>query len=233
MSQLTKSILFFSKTERQGLIALSVLIIIILWIPLLLAYLFPPDPASLEAFAVRTKLYLASKPVQGSHYYSGEGYHAGQGGTRKYGSSRQNGGSGQYAATTVAVIAINSADSAMVAGLPGISPSLAGRVLRFRNRLGGFVDSRQYGEVWGCSERARNSLQAHTRIDTSLVKRINLNSCDFKELMRHPYGGYELAKAICRFRDKFGKLSSREELRQANIIADSSYRKLYPYLKTD
>jgi len=97
---------------------------------------------------------------------------------------------------------VNSADSIAWCELPGIGPSFAKRILKYRNLLGGFARLDQLKEVYGLDEERFQKIQPFLLINTDSIRKINVNTAEFKTMVRHPYIGYELTKEICNKRRK-------------------------------
>jgi len=127
-------------------------------------------------------------------------------------------------------IEINSADSLALLDLPGIGPSFAKRILKYRQMLGGYACLEQLKEVYGMDSVRYNGFIKQIRIDTSHIRKLDVNKATFKELLAHPYLDYEQVKAIARFRDKKGTLTSPGELWAAGVLADSLRSRLSHYL---
>ena len=127
-------------------------------------------------------------------------------------------------------IELNRADSAMLSSIQALRPYMVSRILKYRNRLGGFFQISQLSEVYGMNEGNLKEISVVLTIDTTAVRKLNINTCDFKEIMKHPYGGYVTAKAICKFREKYGLIRAIGELRQSAVIPDSCFWKIAPYL---
>jgi len=128
------------------------------------------------------------------------------------------------------IIEINSADSLVLDELPGIGPAFARRIIKYRVMLGGFVYPEQLKEVYGMDSTRLNGFIKLIRIDTSGIRKMDINKATFKELLAHPYLEYEQVKAIVRFRDKKGLLGSPGELWAAGVLADSLWNCLSHYL---
>lgn len=128
------------------------------------------------------------------------------------------------------LIEINSADSLDLDELPGIGPAFARRIIRYREMLGGFAYPAQLKEVYGMDSARLSGFIKLVRIDTSGIRKLDVNKATFKELLAHPYLEYEQVKAIARFRDKKGRLESPGELWAAGILADSLRGCLSHYL---
>lgn len=125
---------------------------------------------------------------------------------------------------------INRADSAALLPLPGIGPVFAGRIIKYRELLGGFVSVDQLLEVYGMSEETLDLIGEMISIDASAIRKIRLDSATFRELLRHPYLEFEDVKAILDFRDFSGGIGSSRELLDNSILHDSVLQRVLPYL---
>jgi DNA uptake protein ComE-like DNA-binding protein len=128
-------------------------------------------------------------------------------------------------------ININRADSAQLLPLPGIGPVFAGRIIRFRDLLGGYVRVEQLGEVYGLQEETLDLIRDQIIIDTVNIRKIFIDSASFSELLRHPYLDLDQVKSLVEYRDFKKDISSLEELRENFILEDSTLNRISPYLK--
>ena len=85
-------------------------------------------------------------------------------------------------------ININNIDSASLDELPGIGPSTARRILKFREKLGGFYSASQLIEIPKIDTTLAEVMSARITIDKSKLIPIN-EKVDFKQLYKHPYIG--------------------------------------------
>ncbi len=107
------------------------------------------------------------------------------------------------------------------------------RIIKFRNKLGGFISKYQFNEIYGLKKTHLSELNSKSYILKKFTPlKINLNKDKFKVMLRHPYLSYEEVIAILNFRIKKGYFSSVEELLKNNLINKSKYKKLKPYLQT-
>ncbi|GAB4092449.1 ComEA family DNA-binding protein [Flaviaesturariibacter terrae] len=134
-----------------------------------------------------------------------------------------------------APISINEADSAAWEALPGIGAKLAGRIVRYRERLGGFGSVEQVGETWGVPDSTFQKIKPLLKADGGAagVRKLNLNSASKDELKNHPYIRWKYANAIVEYRERHGKFGSVEELRRLLILPDSTLKRLLPYLSVE
>jgi len=120
-------------------------------------------------------------------------------------------GSGKSANTIVLekdlpLLEINRADSLDLLDLPGIGPYYASRIVRYRDRTGGFISKEQLKEISGIDEERYSMFEARVYADTSLIYKADLNFITTEELSSNPYIGSYLARAIVRFREQSGTI---------------------------
>jgi competence protein ComEA len=129
------------------------------------------------------------------------------------------------------LIELNSADSASLLALTGIGPSFAGRIIKYRNRLGGFCKKEQLFEITGMDSLRYNQFSSQVSVDTVLIKKIDLNTVAFKEMMRHPYFEYYLVKAIFNKKDELKSFDSVGQIRFLPVMYEELFDKISPYLE--
>ncbi|HEY1054511.1 MAG TPA: helix-hairpin-helix domain-containing protein [Emticicia sp.] len=130
----------------------------------------------------------------------------------------------------VIVVEVNSADSALLETLKGIGPAFASRIIKYRNRLGGFYNKLQLREVYGIDSVKYEELKDQVQVDASLIRKININTADFDALKRHPYLRYSQINAIIQYRKQHGNYNSINDVKKINIINEENFRKIEPYL---
>ncbi len=119
------------------------------------------------------------------------------------------------------VLEINSADSISLVKLYRIGPTLASKIIAYRQKLGGFLSLNQLTEIYGFDEDILYDLQDKITVDTSKAKRINLNTITEDELKNHPYFKYKLARVITNYRNQHGNYKDFTDLLKIKIINDS------------
>lgn len=127
-------------------------------------------------------------------------------------------------------IELNATDSLALQRLPGIGPVYASRIVRFRDRLGGFHDVSQLLDVYGMDTMRFNGLKSFVYVDSNHVKKIGINSADYEQLKDHPFINPKLANAIVQYRKQHGPYRSLSDLWQIAIMDDVIFRKIVPYL---
>lgn len=127
------------------------------------------------------------------------------------------------------IIELNSADSVDLEELPGIGFTLAGRIIKYRDRLGGFYDKKQLLEVWGLKEEFYLKFEKKLKVDTILIKKIHFTSED-SFWFKHPYIEKKSIRIIKNYLKQHGKISDWEELKKVSLMQDTTMQKLYPYI---
>ncbi len=126
---------------------------------------------------------------------------------------------------------LNLADSIGLILVKGIGPVFASRILRYRERIGGYISKSQLLEVYGIDSSAFVGIIGQVSIDTSVfqIHKIKINSVDFNTLLRNPYLDYEQVKAILNFRKQHSGIRKKNFLEFPFLSERMKYR-LLPYL---
>ncbi len=128
-------------------------------------------------------------------------------------------------------INLNDSDTSNWQKIRGIGPVLSKRIIKYRNRLGGFKNVRQVKEVYGISDSLFETMYPLIIIDSLKLKQMNVNTASAKDLMNHPYIGRLESNAIVKYRDMHGEFEKLEELKNIHILSDSLFNKIQAYLK--
>lgn len=127
-------------------------------------------------------------------------------------------------------VELNSADTMTLQLLHGIGPAYARRIVKYRERLGGFVADSQLLEVYGFTPELLEHIRPYLEVDTSGRRRIAINRAGLKELARHPYVEYYQARDIVNLRSQGVVFKTETDLRAVPSMADSTLRRVLPYV---
>lgn len=131
---------------------------------------------------------------------------------------------------SVVVVDINAADSVQLETIRGIGPAFASRIIKYRNRLGGFYSKEQLREVYGIDSLKYEGLKNQVKVENSMVHKININTAVFNDLKRHPYLTYKQMNAIIQYRSQHGQYKSISDLKKITILNEEIIRKIEPYI---
>jgi ribosomal protein S13 len=129
-------------------------------------------------------------------------------------------------------IELNTADSVALESLPGIGPSFARRIIKYRELLGGFHSLNQLTEVYGVSPELAGKVNKHLNIDTLMIKKLHINTDDFKKVNASPYISFDQTKLIFKLRTR-QKIMGFDQLIKNKIFSDEEIIRLRPYLSFD
>lgn len=214
--------------EQRAMILLSLLLIISLGIRITVQMLPGCEPAGMEQFLEESRKIMADMARADSLAAISQDSIAT---VRRntYHSSRRK--SYHRPPMPASPINLNTVDSAGLLPLPGIGPVFAGRIIKYRNLLGGFAHADQLNEVYGIEKEVVLKISPLIHIDPTKITRLDLDSASFRDLLRHPYLEYEDVKAIVAYRDFTGSVTSLQEIREQMLVPDSILEKIGPYLQ--
>lgn len=148
------------------------------------------------------------------------------------------------------LVELNSADSVELLSIRGVGPFYARQIIKYRERLGGYVRPEQLLELYKMDRERYEPIAEQITVDVSRAVRI-----DFKQLVlneekesvkskrdflgRHPYVGYRVLKGIELYMKSLGtdsllKVSSAKLLDaflKNNLITEVNYKRLLLYVK--
>jgi DNA uptake protein ComE-like DNA-binding protein len=128
---------------------------------------------------------------------------------------------------------LNLADSIQLTQVYGIGKTFASRIVKYRQKIGGFHSIEQLKEVWGL-DSSFDQIAPQLFVDSKTPLRpIFVNRYNIDDLATHPYIRYKTAKAIVNFRNQHGKFKNKQDLQLIHLISDSLYQKLEPYISLD
>jgi DNA uptake protein ComE-like DNA-binding protein len=127
-------------------------------------------------------------------------------------------------------IPINIIDAPALSVLTKWPLTKAEKLVKYRDKLGGFHSSYQVWETWGLDSTDLMPMQGRWDLQSLNLLRIDVNSASLEELKDHPYINYESAKAIVEFRENVRPFRSIEELERMRLMSERKMAKLAPYL---
>ncbi len=135
-----------------------------------------------------------------------------------------------YEKKAIAVVDINAGDSAAFDGLPGIGAGFSRRIIKFRDKLGGFYKVEQVGETFGLPDSVFQKIKPYLKFNGDNIRKISINSASEEELKTHPYIRWQLAKVIIEYKKQHGEYKTLEDLKKIMAINEATFQKITPYL---
>lgn len=124
-------------------------------------------------------------------------------------------------------IILNLADTNQLKRVPGIGSWFARAIVRYGERLGGYVNVGQLQEI---DNFPVESMQYFV-IENPVIVKLNLNKLSINELRKHPYISYYQAKAIVDYRRLYGPLKSLDDLKLHVRFSPEAIGRLLPYVE--
>lgn len=127
------------------------------------------------------------------------------------------------------IVELNTADSLQLLTVKGVGPFYAKNIIKYRNLLGGFVAKEQLMEIWKFDKEKYDAVEKFVRVDPTLAKKININTCDADQL-KGAYLKWNTANGIVNYRKAHGKFKTIDEIKATDLVDEETYRKIAPYL---
>jgi len=130
----------------------------------------------------------------------------------------------------IVTVELNTSDTTELKKLKGIGSVFAKRIIKYRELLGGYYSKNQLLEVYGFTEELLEKIQDNIIIQDTNLQKININTADFKTLIRHPYISKEETNYILNYRNAILEYTDLNILVEKEIFSQENYNKLKPYL---
>ena len=175
--------------------------------------------------------YRARETVAAGRYSTGNSVHR-----QRYADRRPDLDSSFYTTTPPVaikkrlVVELNNADTLTLQLLHGIGPVFARRIVTYRERLGGFRSTDQLLEVYGFTPQLLEHIAPYLTLDTASIRRIDINTIELKQLIRHPYIDYYQARDIVALRNRGTHFGGPDDLRAVPSMSDTTLERLLPYV---
>lgn len=109
--------------------------------------------------------------------------------------------------------------------------TFANRIIKYRERIGGFYKKEQLMEVFGLDSVKYEEIKDQIVIDLTKLKRINVNTAEFADFKNHPYIRYKQVNALIQYRKQHGNYSNIADLNKVAILNQETINRLAAYLE--
>lgn len=138
---------------------------------------------------------------------------------------------GGHSTTTDTLIELNAADSATLRSVYGIGEKSVVEIMKYRQRLGGFVRVEQLAEVKSVTESNFEKILRQICCDSCNISKIDINFARSQRLAAHPYISDRALRKLLKTRQLKGGWSSIEEMIDDKIFTRDEAERLRPYLR--
>ena len=125
---------------------------------------------------------------------------------------------------------LNLTDTSSLKSVKGIGTVLSGRIVKYREKLGGFINKNQVAEVYGMDSVTIEGLNEFFVSEGFQPKQVAINSVSEKELSNHPYISTRDARAIVTYRLQHGKFQQLNDLLKIKTLKESDVARFGHYL---
>jgi len=116
----------------------------------------------------------------------------------------------------------------------GIGEKLSARIIKYRNRLGGFSEMSQLHEVYGLESKVVKEILKYYKVfEPPVLEKHNINTASFKEILSIVYMDYATTKLLFRYRDSVGELKNLEEIKKIQGFPIEKYHRIALYLRAE
>ena len=123
------------------------------------------------------------------------------------------------------------ADTSDIMRIPQFGSKRAQKIVEYRDKLGGFYSLAQLQEIYILQNINLEYVEKYFTADCKLIRKIDINQCDYKTLVSHPYFDSYLTKTILYYRQKNGPIRDMSQLRDITHIYAELEEKLQWYIE--
>ena len=131
----------------------------------------------------------------------------------------------------ITTVDINKATLKDFTAIEGVDEYMSERIIKYRSKLQGFSFKEQLFEVWGLDELMANKILSTFSIKNKpIIKKVNINTASFKEVLSNPYIDYKLCIQIFDYKDEVAELQSISEIKNIEGFPIKKYNRIVLYL---
>ncbi|MEX0360366.1 MAG: ComEA family DNA-binding protein, partial [Allomuricauda sp.] len=135
------------------------------------------------------------------------------------------------ASNRVEILDLNKATAQDLKKVKGIGDKLSARIVKFRDRLGGFLVEEQLHDVYGLEpEVVERTLKKFKVLTLPEIRKVNVNTATVEELSRLIYINQSLAQEIVQFRQVNGSFKSLGDLTKVETFPNERIDRIKLYL---
>lgn len=133
--------------------------------------------------------------------------------------------------TIVQSFDINTADTSQLISLKGIGSKLAARIVKYRDALGGIINTDQFNEIYGLDTLALAQLRQYAFIKNGFEpKKLDIHQALLTDFQNHPYLSKRESSILFNYMLQHPNISKNDILEMKGV-SKGKLEKLMPYLK--
>ena len=135
--------------------------------------------------------------------------------------------------TEGASISLNETDTAQWKMVPGIGSAFSARIVKYGDKLGGYISISQLKEVYGITDEMFDKITSFVSEDdigADQCIKLKINKLEFKQILAHPYINFEQTKAIVNLRKRTGNITSTSQLAMLKEFTSEDIERITPYI---
>ena len=136
----------------------------------------------------------------------------------------------EEAPTIEHLLELNSADTLELVKIRGVGAYSARAIVKYRERLGGFVSYEQLNDIRALREEVKEVLRTKTTLDNRLVRKICIDTCGVETLSQFPYFKSKQVRIILNYREAHGGFTDVSQIKECVVVSDSLFLRVEPYL---
>jgi competence protein ComEA len=136
----------------------------------------------------------------------------------------------EEAPTIEHLLELNSADTLELVKIRGVGAYSARAIVKYRERLGGFVSYEQLNDIRALREEVKEVLRTKTTLDNRLVRKICIDTCGVETLSQLPYFKSKQVRIILNYREAHGGFTDVSQIKECIVVSDSLFLRVEPYL---
>jgi competence ComEA-like helix-hairpin-helix protein len=228
MFQSLKDYFKFSSTEKRGVLFLSAIVVALMFTVWFRPFEVEQTLSNADQFNQQIAQFYQADSLREEEFkfryqknYPKKSYN------KKYAAYEKK----EYPKTekpAIEPIDINLATAEDFDKLKGIGEYLSQKIIQYRTYLGGFYSVEQLKEIKGIKPEVIDENKKYLLVSKTELLRLDINTTDFKTLLKHPYLEYNDVKKIFRLRDSLKTISLKDVQK---TFPDTLFTKVSPYLQ--
>jgi competence protein ComEA len=221
-----------SRSERNGVVVLLSIVLILIVVRVLLPYLIKPDKTSAEKFKNKLELIEERKKIVGE-----EKYPTNKGFEKQYTKKTKSSAANNFSSDEKDDVELFHFDPNKITYEEmlslGFKKYVAENIISYREKGGIFKKSTDLAKIYGLDSQLFIRVEPYiffVRDTEPIVPKIEINTADSIKLQQVKGIGPVLASRIFKFREQLGGFYDLEQLKEVYKLSEETYQTIIPQL---